>query len=194
MFRFPVGKVVTVETTDDDISDVSISISADLPLRSERLSVSSLPFVNYYLPSNIYYSDDPIMYSSVYRNVSYLDINSDKELQKKSTRFYYSQLYNRYIPDSNSEILDFVKLGSKDVSLVKSMKEAKNNRTDEEDYGEKINYLADYVFTKTDVFSTLFDFVSRRRINWWDLKYYSDQLETILVNKVKTKIKDILME
>ena len=69
MFRFPVGKVVTVETTDDDISDVSISISADLPLRSERLSVSSLPFVNYYLPSNIYYSDDPIMYSSVYRNV-----------------------------------------------------------------------------------------------------------------------------
>jgi len=194
MFRFPVGKVVTVETTDDDISDVSISISADLPLRSERLSVSSLPFVNYYLPSNIYYSDDPIMYSSVYRNVSYLDINSDKELQKKSTRFYYSQLYNRYIPESNSEILDFVKLGSKDISLVKSMKEAKNNRTDEEDYGEKINYLADYVFSKTDVFSTLYDFVSRRRINWWDLKYYSDQLETILVNKVKTKIRDMLME
>jgi len=194
MFRFPVGKVVTVETTDDDISDVSISISADLPLRSERLSVSSLPFVNYYLPSNIYYSDDPIMYSSVYRNVSYLDINSDKELQKKSTRFYYSQLYNRYIPDSNSEILDFVKLGSKDISLVKSMKEAKNNRTDEEDYGEKINYLADYVFSKTDVFSTLYDFVSRRRINWWDLKYYSDQLETILVNKVKAKIRDMLME
>jgi len=194
MFRFPVGKVVTVETTDDDISDVSISISADLPLRSERLSVSSLPFVNYYLPSNIYYSDDPIMYSSVYRNVSYLDINSDKELQKKSTRFYYSQLYNRYIPDSNSEILDFVKLGSKDISLVKSMKEAKNNRTDEEDYGEKINYLADYVFSKTDVFSTLYDFVSRRRINWWDLKYYSDQLESILVNKVKTKIRDMLME
>jgi len=194
MFRFPVGKVVTVETTDDDISDVSISISADLPLRSERLSVSSLPFVNYYLPSNIYYSDDPIMYSSVYRNVSYLDINSDKELQKKSTRFYYSQLYNRYIPESNSEILDFVKLGSKDISLVKSMKEAKNNRTDEEDYGEKINYLADYVFSKTDVFSTLYDFVSRRRINWWDLKYYSDQLETILVNKVKAKIRDMLME
>jgi hypothetical protein len=194
MFRFPVGKVVTVETTDDDISDVSISISADLPLRSERLSVSSLPFVNYYLPSNIYYSDDPIMYSSVYRNVSYLDINSDKELQKKSTRFYYSQLYNRYIPDSNSEILDFVKLGSKDISLVKSMKEAKNNRTDEEDYGEKINYLADYVFSKTDVFSTLYDFVSRRRINWWDLKYYSDQLESILINKVKTKIRDMLME
>ena len=192
MFRFP--KVVTVETTDDDISDVSISISADLPLRSERLSVSSLPYVNYYMPTNIYYSDDPILYSSVYRNVSYLDINSDKELQKKSTRFYYSQLYNRYIPDSNPEILDFVKLGSKDISLVKSMKEAKNNRTDEEDYGEKINYLAEYVFSKTDVFSTLYDFVSRRRINWWDLKYYSEQLESILVNKVKTKIRDILME
>ena len=195
MFGFPVTQLVSIDSSDDDVSEISIDISTrSLPVKTERLSISSLPLVNYYLPTNIYYSDDPIMYQSAYRNVSYLDINSDKELQKKSTRYFYSQLYNRYIPESYSEILDFVKLSPKEVSLVKSMKEAKNNKTYEEDYGEKINYLADYVFTKTDIFSTLYDFVYRKRINWWDLKYYSDQVTEMLINKLKTKIRDILIE
>jgi len=201
MFALPVNQVLTLETSDYDSdvlinnSDVLVNVSPSLiTTRTQRLNVSGLPVSNYYLPTNYYYSADPMIYPTAYRNVSYLDINSDKELQKKSTRYFYSQLYNKYIPDSNSELLDFVRLGSNEISLVKSMKEAKSNTTIDDEYSEKINYLADYVFTKTDVFSALLDFVNQRRINWWDLRYHSDKLETILVNKVKSKIRDILIE
>jgi hypothetical protein len=187
---YPFGAYSSPYTTE-----VSVSVSGDgYPTKTERVIVNPLPTYNYYSPSSLYFAD-PLIYSyPTYQNVSYLDINADTELHKKMTKYFYSRLYNEFVPESYSRLLNFVKLSEKDIQLVKSAGEAKNNTTKEADYGEKINYLADYVFSKTDVFSTLYDFVSRRRINWWDLKYYSDQLESILINKVKTKIRDMLME
>ena len=190
----PIGSFVTSVTPT--ISEISVSVTRDdLPLKTEKVSVTGLPTTNYYLPTSLYYVADPITYSyPVYKNVSYLDINSDKELHKKVTRHFFSRLYNRYIPDSEARLLNFVKLTAKDIELVKSLNEAKNITTKDDEYGEKLNYLADYIFTKKDVYNVLWHFSERTNIKWWDLKHYDEQIEDMLVKAVEEKIKDMIAE
>ena len=175
-------------------SELSISISKNnLPVRNETVLVSSLPRTNYYLPTDLVYYNDPIIYSTpYYTNVSYLDINGDKDLQKKMTRYFFSQLYNEYVPESHPEILDYVKLNSKDIELVKSVKQAESNTTKKSDYGEKITYLAENIFNKNDIHKVLSNYCNNNNINWWDLKRVSNNIERILIKRLEDKIKDML--
>ena len=167
------------------ISDVEVSVykgSDKVPLKTEKVSISRLPEINYYYPTSLYYTPDLITYQSpMYTTVSYQDINADKDLHKKMTKYFYSELYNRYIPQSYSRLLNYVKLTDKDIELVKSVSESKNVSTKDDEYGEKINYLADYIFSKKDIYNILWNYVEKRRINWWDLKYYSDDIENVLI-------------
>ena len=176
-------------------TEVSVSVSGDgYPTRTERVLVPSLPNYNYYSPTSLYYAD-PLIYSyPTYQNVSYLDINADKDLHKKMTKYFFSKLYNEFVPESYSRLLNFVKLSEKDIQLVKSASDAKNNVTKEADFGEKINYLSDYIFTKKDVYAELYDYVERKRVNWWDLKYYSNDIELYLVKQLERRINDIILE
>ena len=175
-------------------SELSISISKNnLPVRNETVLVSSLPRTNYYLPTDLVYYNDPIIYSTpYYTNVSYLDINGDKDLQKKMTRYFFSQLYNEYVPESHPEILDYVKLNSRDIELVKSVKQAESNTTKKSDYGEKITYLAENIFNKNDIHKVLSNYCNNNNINWWDLKRVSNNIERILIKRLEDKIKDML--
>jgi hypothetical protein len=167
-------------------SEIEISIYKD----KDRL-----PTTGYYYPTSMFYAVDPLVYSyPVYSNVSYQDVNSDKELHKKVSKRYFSELYNRYIPESYPKILNFVRLTAKDIELVKSANEAKSNSTKEEDFGEKINYLADYIFTKKDVYNSLWNYVEKRNIKWWDLKYYEDDIENLLVKAVEDKIREMILD
>lgn len=177
-----------------DVSEISISVTRDdLPVRSERVLVSSLPRTNYYLPTNLVFYNDPIIYSNpYYSSVSYLDINGDKDLQKKMTRYFFSQLYNEYIPESHSDILDYVKLNPRDIELVKSIKQASSNSTKKSDFAEKITYLAENIFTKDDIHKVLTNYVNNNDINWWDLKRSSNNIERFLVKKLEEKIKDMI--
>lgn len=175
-------------------SEVSVSVTTDsLPTRTEKVLVSSLPSTNYYLPTNLVFYNDPIIYSNpFYTNVSYLDVNGDKDLQKKMTRYFFSQLYNEYIPESHSDLLDYVKLNPKDIELVKSAKQAASNSTKKGEFAEKITYLAENIFTKNDIYNVLSNYVNNNNVNWWDLKRVSNNIERILVKKLEDKIKDML--
>jgi len=172
-----------------------VTIKIDYPVRTERLLVNSLPSTNFYLPTTLTYYNDPIIYANpYYSNVSYLNINSDKDLQKKTTKYFFSQLYNVYIPESNSDILDYVKLNPRDIELVKSTKQANQNSTKRSDFAEKITYLSENIFTKNDVYNALLTYIDKNDINWWDLKNVSNDVERLLIKKIEEKIKSMINE
>ena len=56
------------------------------------------------------------------------------------------ELYNRYLPEDYPKILDYVRLTEKNVELVKSINEAKNIKTKEDDFAEKIKLGFNYKF------------------------------------------------
>ena len=189
----PVGSYVS--PTSIITSEISVSVSSDRPMKTETFRVSSLPVTNHYLPTSLYYVADPITYSyPIYKNISYLDVNADKELHKKMTKYFFSQLYNKYVPEDHPRLLNYVKISSKDIELVKSVNEAKSTNTKEDEIGEKINYLADYIYTKKDIHNALWNYTERKNFKWWDLKYYEDDVEHLLIKDLEETIKDKLGE
>jgi hypothetical protein len=177
-------------------SDVSVTVfQNNNQIKTDRLQVSSLPITNYYLPTSLYYNFDQITYNyPVYQNVSYIDVNSDFDLHKKVSKYFFSELYNRYLPEDYPKILDYVRLTEKNVELVKSINEAKNIKTKEDDFAEKIKYLADYIYTKKDVYKLLYNYVEKKNVKWWDLKYYSEDIEQVLIDDLEVVIKDAILE
>jgi hypothetical protein len=174
-------------------SDIYVTVEK-LPVKTETVEIVSLPSTNYYLPTNLYYSDQLFYPQPMYNNVSYLDVNADKDLQKKVTGKFFSRLYNKWVPELYARLLDYVKLSDKDISLVKSVGEVKNNKTKEDEFEEKINYLADYIMTKKDVFNELYYYSEQKNINWWNLNSYADDIELYLIKKLEQRLKDMILE
>lgn len=192
---YPVA-LPSLSSVSSSVSEVSVSITTDgMATKTENIKVPSLPVFNYYSPNTLLYVGEPVYYSfPVYKNISYLDVNADRDLQKKVVRHFFSQLYNKWVPNLYPRLLNYIKISNRDVHLVKSENEAKNNTTKEEDFHEKINYLADYVYTKTDIFSELSTYVDKKGLNWWNLRDHNDDIELLLVKKLEEKLKDMVME
>jgi len=193
---YPVSNPSWWVSSDSPFDEISVSVSSpSLPTVTKKLLVSSLPQTNYYLPTSLAYYNEPLVYSGpIYNNITYLDINADKELQKSTTKYFFSRLYNDYVPESSPEILDYVKLNARDVELVKSVKQAKQNSTKNADFREKITYLAENIFTKNDIFNVLVTFVNKNSVNWWNLEDMSEDVCRILVKRLEEKIKSMLKD
>ena len=192
---FPLG--VTLLSSDND-DNIFLADGYDIIARkqkSETVLVNSVISPSYYVPNTLLYADTPYYYTyPTYKNISYLDVNADKDLQKKVVKKFYSALYNNWVPDLHPKLLNYVKLTKDEAKLVKSEGDAKSNSTKEDEYGDKINYLADYIFTKTDIYEELYNYIEKRGLNWWELSSRSDELELLLIKKLEQKIKDIMME
>jgi hypothetical protein len=175
-------------------TEVSVSVSADgYPTKTERVLVPSLPNYNYYSPSSLYYAD-PLIYSyPTYQTVSYLDINADKDLHKKVTKNFYSKLYNKWIPEIYPNLLNYLKISGNDVSLVKSLNEAKNNTTKDGDFGKKINYLATEILTKVDLYELLLAYSNNKGVKWWNMRQYCEDIELYIIKKLEQKLRELIL-
>jgi hypothetical protein len=175
--------------------DIIVNIDTD---RNRKYKVESVPVTtSYILPDNVLNTSYfyPTNYSyPVFQNISYLDINEDKDLQKKVSKHYYSQLYNKWIPDLYPNLLNYLKISGNDVHLIKSISEAKNNTTKESEFGAKINYLADFILTKKDVFEILNVYSDRKNIKWWNMRQFSEDIEIYMIKRLEQKLKEMILE
>ena len=175
--------------------EITVSIDTD---RNKNYKIESVPVTSsYFLPSSLYDTSYfyPTTYSyPIYQNISYLDVNVDKDLHKKVSSHFFSQLYNRWIPELYPNLLNYLKVSNNEVHLVKSISDAKNNTTKESDFGLKINYIADYIITKRDLYELLTVYSERKNIKWWNLRQYSEDVELYIIKKLEHKLKEMVLE
>jgi hypothetical protein len=175
--------------------EITLSVETD---KHRKYKIESVPVTSsYYLPNSIYDTSYfyPTNYSyPVYQNISYLDVNQDKDLHKKVTKHFFSQLYNRWIPELYPNLLNYLKVSNNEVHLVKSIADAKNNTTKESDFSEKINYIADFILTKKDLFELLSVYSDRKNIKWWNLRQYSEDVELYVIKRLEQKLKEMVLE
>jgi hypothetical protein len=171
--------------------------------RNRNYKIESIPVTSsYFLPDTTYYNNSlntsyfyPTTYSyPVFQNISYLDVNADKDLHKKVTKHFYSQLYNKWIPELYPNLLNYLKISGSDVHLIKSITEAKNNTTKEDEFRVKINYLADFIITKKDLYEILSVYSDRKNIKWWNMRQYSDDVEIYVIKRLEQKLKEMILE
>jgi len=179
--------------------EVIVSIDNEKNIvRNNKVVIESIPVTsNYYLPNNplntsIFYPQ-PYSYP-VYQNISYIDVNQDYDLQKKVSKHFYSQLYNKWVPELYPSLLNYLKVSQNDVHLVKSISEAKSNTTKESEIGIKINYLADYILTKKNIVELLSVYSDKKGIKWWNMRAYADDIELYMIKRLEQKLKEMVLE
>jgi len=176
--------------------DVYVSIDNDRN-RNTQYKIESVPVTSsYVLPNGVFntsYFYPSINTYPMYQNISYLDINQDKDLHKKVTKNFYSKLYNKWIPEIYPNLLNYLKISGNDVSLVKSLNEAKNNTTKDGDFGKKINYLATEILTKIDLYELLLAYSNSKGVKWWNMRQYCEDIELYLIKKLEQKLRELIL-
>ena len=167
-------------------------------VRNNKVVIESIPVTsNYYLPNNVLntsiFYPQPYTYP-VFQNISYIDVNQDYDLQKKVSKHFYSQLYNKWVPELYPSLLNYLKVSQNDVHLVKSIREAKSNTTKESEIGTKINYLADYILTKKNIVELLSVYSDKKGIKWWNMRQYADDIELYMIKRLEQKLKEMVLE
>jgi len=130
---------------------------------------------------DVYYTPQPsISY------VSYQDINTDKDLRKSMTEYFYYKLLD-HLKDDFSKLLQYIITVNGSCRLVKTMDEYNKNNTNFDLHKEK--FLIQYFITKDKIKHYLKKFVQKHNINWYDLKTKKDKVSEYVYSKVRKDIK-----
>jgi len=143
----------------------------------------------------IYTLDTSYVYnlpSIVSANYEYQDINADPELHQKIMKKIYTNFYNFIIPNQFPHLLNYVTNSKGNYKMVKTYKEYKKNKTRENEYEPKLQYLARSVYAKTDMYKDIKNFLSTYEIKWYDLEERKKEVFELLVNKLKNKLENLI--
>jgi hypothetical protein len=128
----------------------------------------------------VYYPQPSISY------VSYQDINTDTNLRKTMTEYYYEKILD-YLRDEFSNLFKYVIISNSSARLVKNMDEYEKNKYNYDSIKE--HFLLKYFITKDKIKHYLKKYVQKNNTNWYDLKNYKNKVNDYLYSKIKKDIK-----
>jgi hypothetical protein len=162
--------------------------------RQTVISMGQQPIINPYaaklsIPS--YFSSNTVL-PTIYSSYEYQDINTDAELQQKVMKKIYTNFYNFIIPNQYPYLLNYVKNSKSDYTMVKTKKEYKLNKTKESEYENKLQYIARNVYNKQSMYKDVDKYLDTYDIKWYDIEGSKREIYSLLVDKLKKKLEDLL--
>lgn len=134
------------------------------------------------------YNGPPILAS----RYEYQDVNEDPDLHRKVMTKVYTNVYNFIIPNQYPYVLNYVKKSKDGYTMVKSMKEYKSNKTKENEYENKLQYIARNVYGKSMMYADIKNYLSTYDIKWFDIEDSKKDIYAMLILKLKKKLEDLV--
>jgi hypothetical protein len=161
--------------------------------RQTVISLGQQPVINPYtklsIPSQFPAS---VPLPAIYSSYEYQDISTDNELQQKVMKKIYTNFYNFIIPNQYPYLLNYIKKNKDSYSMVKSIKEYKSNKTKENEYENKLQYIARNVYTKSSMYKDVDSYLDTYDIKWYDIENSKKEVYELLVTKLKKKLDDLV--
>jgi len=161
--------------------------------RQTVISLGQQPVINPYTRLSIpaqFPASVPL--PTIYSSYEYQDISTDNELQQKVMKKIYTNFYNFIIPNQFPYLLNYVKKTKDSYSMVKSIKEYKSNKTKENEYENKLQYIARNVYTKSSMYKDVDSYLDTYDIKWYDIENSKKEVYELLVTKLKKKLDDLV--
>ena len=159
------------------------------------VSVSSFS-VTYDSPINYVMSDDiifPYNYTPIGPLITndYDTVDDDLEMRSKITKYFYEQLFNKWLMYENDKILRFFKVKNNKINKIKSKSEYEKNKiTDTEQKKKIIQFILDNIYDKYDLKFSLRKFIKKTGTKWFELKDNDVFVKEQIVKDIKRKIRD----
>lgn len=175
---FPVSLVPTVSSLINMPGLNGLSSFQTIPGLNGLSSLSTHPFINPLIPSV----------------VTYPDVNSNSDLRREITEYFFEKLVNNWLKYHYIEFYQMLQVNGEQVTLVKSIDQvASNNKNDPKENALKYQFLLINYFAKNDVYRLLDKFRKVNGVNWWDIKHMSDDVRKFIQHKVNKYIKKQIM-
>lgn len=128
----------------------------------------------------------------IFSRYEYQDINEDSELHQKAMKKIYTNIYNFIIPNEHPHLLNYVKKNKGNFSMVKNMKEFKSNKTKENEYEGKLQYIAHSVYSKSSMYSDVKQYLDTYDIKWFDIEDNKSKIYDMIIKKLKNKLVNLI--
>lgn len=153
--------------------------------RQTIVSLSQQPITTIPLQT---YNFPPILAS----RYEYQDVNEDSDLHQKVMKKIYTNIYNFIIPNQYPYILNYVKKSRDEYNMVKSMKEYKSNKTKENEYENKLQYIARNVYSKSMMYNDVKQYLDTYDIKWFNIEDSKKEIYDMIIKKIKKKLEDLV--
>jgi hypothetical protein len=150
--------------------------------------LSPIAPISYTLSQPYLYNLPPLI-SSTYE---YQDINADSDLHQKVMKKIYTNFYNFIIPNQFPHLLNYIKNHKGNYTVVKKMQEYKKNKTRENEYEPKLQYIARNVYTKPDMYRDVKNYLETYEIKWYEIEDKKKDVYELLVKKLKNKLDNLI--
>ena len=152
-------------------TDVPLVITSDTPDNyiPSIMSLPQLPLVQPVYP--FVTSSNPIVSYPIHPS---LDLNNDKELQKKVTKYYYYKTLDKWLKKQTDmlDILNYFRIVNGNVELIGNIKDynSKNIEKDtQQDIDKKVDYIEKNILTREAIYDIVKKYVRETSTNWYDL-------------------------
>ena len=155
--------------------------------RQTVINMSTPEYSPIYTPVNTYGMPPLVGYEYQYQ-----DINEDSTLHQKVMKKIYTNFYNFIIPNQFPYLLNYVKNTKNGYTIVSSKKEYRKNKTRENEYENKLQYIARNVYSKLDMYKDVKNYLDVYDVKWYELDDKKKDVFEMLINKLKHKLEDML--
>jgi hypothetical protein len=176
-----------INDLNSDKEDYSVYTSASIPLiyTKDELKKTS-PFV----------SVTPIGTSGVqYTYGRYTDLNKDKAIQKKITKYFLYKILDKWLYNEFRSILSYVKISDGKPALIRSMSDYKPELISSdsvENIEKRIGYLEKILINKKLVKHVLKKIITENEVEWVELNKHKPLIKKILKKYINSKLEDAI--
>lgn len=148
------------------------------------------------LKNAIFIYDEPIITNERFKiHKSYPSLDNDKTVIKKTVKYYYHKLLEKYIQDDMYDLLGYLKIDGDKVEFIKSMDEYQ--QTIEPSYKDllKIKFIKENILSRRLVYKLLKMFIKKYHGKWYKLgvpdiekyvvKFLHEKLKELFENQIK---------
>ena len=114
-------------------------------------------------------------------------INADPEVRRRMSAFFFEKMANHWLHSDYEDLLKYLVVKSKKVSLVSNKSQYEKNSTSS-DVEMKIDFIVNNVMTKYDMKSFLKKLCIKTGINWYDLYQHKSFVKKAIYKKIKKNI------
>jgi hypothetical protein len=174
--------------------------SINVPLQSNLVipyipTVSSVMNIGANIPNSIlsgYVMPQSIpLYPSV---ISYPDVNTNSDLRREVTEFFYNKVINNWLKYSYIDLYQMFIIKGDKVEIIHAIDDMKTNtKSSADDNMKKYKYMVANIISKNDVYKLLEKFRKINNINWWDIKKYADKFKKFVEVKMVKYITNTIL-
>jgi len=171
--------------SDNDQDSIYTSVSIPLIYTKDQLKKTT-PYV----------AVSPVgSYGVKYSYGRYTDLNKDKDIQKKITKYFLYKILDKWLYNDFRSILGFVKISDGKPSLIRSMSDYKPDSITSdsvENIEKRIDYLEKILINKKLVKHVLKKIISENEIQWVELNKEKPLIKKILKKYIHSKLEEAI--